>query len=267
MRRAAQVFVFALMFLIPLANIHEIYAVTGTFYAVNILGLSIADPSAITQSIFAAAKVTIPLLFAALFPIILALLFGRIWCGWMCPYLLVSDLVARARQKFASIIGKSGNKGLPVGKSMKANLYRFGFLIMGTALAGAISVPALNYVNAPGILSTEAMILVKQGLFSVEIIFIAALMGLELTILPRFYCRLFCPTGSVVSLFRIRLTMRVANKGRISEAPCCRENFCSRVCPMGLEPFHEGDDLLCVNCGLCIAACKSNRLKFQGFKS
>ena len=153
------------------------------------------------------------------------------------------------------------------GSSFRANFVRFSFLIVGTAMGGLLGIPLLNYFSAPGILSTEAMIFVKERSFSIEIMFLAILFGLQLTILPRFWCRLFCPTGSLLSAIRSPLTLRVEFVGKISSAPCCKENSCSEVCPMGLMPYMESRDLLCVNCGRCVDACNFNRLRFGGLGS
>ncbi len=271
-RKTVQILVFGIMFGIPLLNLYEIYAVTGTFYAVNIGGLGIADPVVILQAIFASGELTVPLLGAALFPVFIALLFGRIWCGWMCPFHLLADVAAWLRRRFR---GKGSrlarDESLVVADSFKANTWRYGFLAAGTLAAGAISIPVLNYVSAPGILSTEAMILVKERMVSLEFSFIALLFLLELLILPRFWCRLFCPTGAFIAVFRVPFTLRVGTSIRTPKAPCCKENRCSGACPMGLAPFREGNNLLCTNCGLCIDACRaaegSGRLRFQGFQA
>ncbi len=251
------------MFLVPILNALEIYTVTGTFYAINIGGLGIADPSVILQAIFASGELTIPLLSAAIFPLLVALLFGRIWCGWMCPYHLLADMCAWIRAKVSK---KMEPSPLKVAGSFQANACRFGFLILGTAAAGAIGIPVLNYVNAPGIVSTEAMILVKERFVSVEFAFIGILLAMELCVAPRFWCRLFCPTGAVVSLFRMPLTLHVASQAKAVKAPCCKDNFCSAVCPMGLAPYREPDDLLCTNCCRCIDVCQASRLKLTGFR-
>jgi len=269
-RRIVQFGVFAAMFLIPVFNLYEIYAVTGTFYAINIGGLGIADPVVIFQAIFASGELTIPLLTAAIFPVFLALLLGRVWCGWMCPYHLLADAAAWLRGKFVRQAGgKAAVQRLPVSGTLAANTYRFGFLIAGTIAAGAIGIPVLNYVNAPAITSTEAMIFVKELSLSLEFGFVAILFLLELSILPRFWCRLFCPTGAFVSLFRTRFTLHVGTDIRAPKAPCCKENLCSSACPMGLKPFREGTNLLCTNCARCIDACGSGslhgRLRFKGF--
>jgi ferredoxin-type protein NapH len=173
-RRFVQCGVFAAMFLIPVLNSYEIYAVTGTFYAINIGGLGIADPVVIFQAIFASGELTIPLLTAAIFPVFLALLLGRVWCGWMCPYHLLADTAAWLRTKFVARILPTGKgQRLPVSGTLPANICRFGFLIAGTVAAGAIGIPVLNYVNAPAITSTEAMIFVKEHSVSLELGFIA----------------------------------------------------------------------------------------------
>ncbi|HMK35369.1 MAG TPA: 4Fe-4S binding protein [Desulfomonilaceae bacterium] len=262
-RRAVQIALFAAMFLIPILNLYEIYQVTGTFYAINIGGLGVADPVVIFQAVFAAARLTVPLISAALFPVFLALIFGRIWCGWMCPYHLLADCAAWVR---ARVLRKNSAAPRSVG-SFGANVSRFAFLVMGTVAAGAIGIPVLNYFSAPGILSTEAMIFVKERSASVELVFIALLLGLELSVLPRFWCRMFCPTGAFLSLFRAPFTLRVKNDVRNPKSQCCQENHCSLACPMKLHPYRECGDLLCTNCGLCVDACRSGRLKYTGYGS
>ena len=57
-RRATQVSVFCLMFVVPVLNLYEIYSITGTFYAINVGGLGISDPVVIIQAIFASGDLT-----------------------------------------------------------------------------------------------------------------------------------------------------------------------------------------------------------------
>jgi ferredoxin-type protein NapH len=262
-RRASQLAVFTLMFLIPVLNSFEIYSVTGTFYAINVGGLGIADPAVILQAVFASGQLTTSLLTAALFPFIISLLFGRIWCGWMCPYHVLADASAWLSLKLRR---KTGPKAIVCPSAFKANCIRYGFLAIGTGAAGAAAIPLLNFVNAPGIVSTEAMIFVKEHSVSLELGFIGGILALEMLVFPRFWCRLFCPTGAVVSLFRTPFTLRVSSGTKVLGAPCCKEDSCSAACPMGLHPFRQGDDLLCTNCGRCIDACRTGRLKFTGFQ-
>ena len=269
-RRAVQIAFFALMFVIPVLNMVEIYSITGTYYALQVGGLGVSDPAAILQTIFASGDLTPPILGALLFPVLLVLVLGRVWCGWMCPYHLLSDGAFRLRTLFRTkALGRHEPEAQTVPSALKANLCRYAFLLAGSAAAGAVGIPVLNYVSAPGILSTEAMILVRQHTLSVEIGFIAAVFLVELFFFPRFWCRLFCPTGACLSLIRAPFTLRIRAKAKNPKGPCCKENTCSAVCPMGLAPYREGANLLCTNCARCIDACSEGRdaqaIHFAGF--
>lgn len=266
-RRTTQLLAFCLMFVVPILNIHEIYFITGTYYAINFGALGIADPSVILQAIFAAGEFTLPLLASIVFPAFMALLLGRIWCGWLCPFLFVSEGMDWLRNLVGkSLLGKSRPTSILVGSSFLANVIRFSFLLLGTGVAGAIGIPVLNYINAPAIMSTEAMIIVKERTVSLELGFVLALLTVQFLLVPKIWCRFFCPTGCVVSLFRTPITMSVVSGSRNPSVPCCRETSCVQACPMGLTPYRESGNLLCVNCGKCIDLCAHGRLRFSGFE-
>ena len=237
-RRTVQLAFFSLMFAIPVLNMYENYTITGTYYALQVGGLEAADPAAILQAVFASGEFALPILGALLFPLLFALVLGRVWCGWMCPYHLLSDGAFRLRTLFRTkFLGGHETETLAVSSALKANLCRYAFLLVGTAAAGVIGIPVLNFVSAPGILSTEAMILVRQHSLSVEFGFIVLILGLELLLFPRFWCRLFCPTGACLSLVRAPFTLRVRAGLGTPGPPAARRTPAALPVPWASRPI------------------------------
>ena len=100
LRRFSQIGALALIFLIPILNKNEIYAILGNFYSLSIGNLEIADPAIVIQTILLTKKIVIPMLLAGLVPIIITLFLGKVFCSWACPYFLISEMGAKLRGTF-----------------------------------------------------------------------------------------------------------------------------------------------------------------------
>ncbi|MBC7196490.1 MAG: 4Fe-4S binding protein [Deferribacterales bacterium] len=98
-RRSIQIFVFLLMFIVPVLNIFEIYFIKGTFYSIDVGSIAMADPLAVFQAIIASKSFTLTMLASIIIPIMLLLIFGRIWCSYMCPYYFITEMIEGLRKK------------------------------------------------------------------------------------------------------------------------------------------------------------------------
>ena len=84
-RRITQALIILLIIAIPLLNKKGITFITGTLYSLAIDGIWITDPLSGFQVIISSFSADKILLLSMVVPIALALAFGRIFCGWMCP--------------------------------------------------------------------------------------------------------------------------------------------------------------------------------------
>jgi len=91
------------------------------------------------------------------------------------------------------------NENLP----HRTNKIRFLTIVFAIFIAGIAGIPLLNLVSAPGIISSQALVLIKFHYLTFEIVFIVILLFLEF-FYPKFWCRFFCPQGIFLSLFRIK---------------------------------------------------------------
>ncbi|MBU4117649.1 MAG: 4Fe-4S binding protein [Proteobacteria bacterium] len=245
-RRTVQVLSLACMVAVPLLNSRGISAVSGSFYSVGIGPLLLTDPLIAIQPLLATMTIDTTLLASALIPAGFALVFGRVFCGWVCPQNILSELFdAVGRRLGLTCFFAPG----PVSPA------RYVVLAVILAITLLYGFPLASLLSAPGIISVQTARLIYEGTVGLELALIGIVILAELFLVRRVWCNHICPVGSMLSLFRSKRTMRVvmAEEG---EHACihCRE--CAKACQLGLNPMGREIASQCHNCGACIDACR-----------
>lgn len=251
-RRIIQTIVLIGIFVVPLLNILEIYFIKGTFFSIDIGDVAMADPLAVFQSVITSKTINTLMLISVIIPVLLALLFGRVWCSWFCPYHFLVEMLQKLRNKL-----KLKSKKPKYSKNFvnRSNRIRLLFLLTGLFITGIAGIPLLNLISAPGIISSQALVLVKFHYFTFEIVFILFLLVLEFFFFYYFWCRLLCPTGIFLSMIDRKKALKVIK----IESDCSMCKSCIKSCPMMINPMVESDNPLCHNCGICIDSCPDNK--------
>lgn len=223
-------------------------------------------------------------LFLSLVTVLVSLLFGRVFCGWVCPLGSLFDF-------FGHIIPKR-TKQAPYGKGAYKNIKYFllTFLIVGSVLGFsaalffdplvvimrffAVSVfPFLTLVSA-FLLNVVRPLALKMGMiniymFSIEqpVFNVMAFVNLALifTVIGliyverRFWCRNLCPLGALLSILS-----RWSIWGRRVNDACISCSKCAKSCPMNAigEDYHETSARECIECLRCEPVCPTNAISF-----
>jgi cytochrome c oxidase accessory protein FixG len=202
------------------------------------------------------------------FIILFTVVFGRLFCGWVCPQTLFMEMVFRRidywiegdhlRQRRLNESAWTGEKLLR--KSAKYAVYfLLAFLIGNTLLAWIIGISQLRAIitDPPSEhLAGLAAMLGFSGLFYWIFIWFREQA-----------CILVCPYGrlqgvlldpnSIVIAYDYR---RGEPRGKMrrneqrTEGDCIDCHLCVDVCPTGID-IRNGTQLECVNCTACIDAC------------
>ena len=162
-----------------------------------------------------------------------ALLYGRIYCGWMCPQTTLSEIVATF-ERWAS-------------RRVKGPRARRALGVLGALATSAfVSASLVTYFLDP------AARLSPPRLAGVSWAIGTAVIGGFLLLRHRF-CIGVCPYGILQNIIQDSRTLGVAlDPARRGECTDCL--LCVRACFVGVDVRERGFDPRCLNCGDCIAA-------------
>ena len=173
------------------------------------------------------------------------ILFGRAFCGWLCPGGLVNQL-----------IGKVSFTKLRIQN-------RFTRIAPWVGLTAGLAAALILWI---GLGNPRWMVPIRIGEFweSIRLSFVHAspfwltrtfvVLGLVAAgfIVANFWCRFACPTGGLLEMIKRIALFRVFK----TEA-CNNCNACLKVCEMGTRP----DEVNCTNCGDCLKSCPVDAIK------
>jgi len=218
----------------------------------------------------------------------LALFFGRIFCGYLCPMgatLDFWDWVSPKRGKFKAenafesadrfrsvkyliLISLAGAAVAGISwiflfspLSLMTRFYSFVLYPLSVMIANLFldllrplfphfGLESLSYVR-------YTVPLFNTNLFVAFLVLSILFLGM---IRPRFWCRNLCPAGAILALFSRRPLFR---RG-VSEK-CTRCGRCVRACPMGAinEDFVKTAHTECITCLKCQEVCPENAITFK----
>jgi len=206
----------------------------------------------------------VSILFVALFTVI----FGRIFCGWLCPQTIFMEFVYRQIEYLiegtAAQQRKLNKQAFNFEKAWKKSLkhiifYSISFITAATFLAYIISIEnVFDFLKEGPIknFSGYAGLIIFSGIYY----FIFAFFREQV-------CTIACPYGRLQGVLVDKKTILVGydykrgeprgpiTKDGISEnGDCINCNACVVVCPTGID-IRNGTQLECINCTSCIDAC------------
>jgi polyferredoxin len=210
----------------------------------------------------------------------LCLLLGKAWCGWICPFGLLSDWLTFLREKL-------GWRELRFKPTTIRRLRAIKWLLLGWLLVGPVLVNlgVLHpdfYLPFCQICPGKSLLPLFEGdarYLSVDLTN-SVTIGLSITLIvgsglavagmfwrKRFFC-VFCPMLAILSLLRPLYALKLLKTPHL----CGGCATCRRVCPMEVEEVYlerrpgkvQVQPQDCLGCGDCLACCASrNCLEFD----
>lgn len=175
---------------------------------------------------------------------------GRVFCAWVCPVNMVTDLAGwlRGKLEIKPIVH------LP-------RTIRYFVLVAALVLSAITGVAAFEWVSPVGMMHREILFGVGFGFLALLAIFL-----FDLLILKNGWCGHLCPLGAFWSVVGKVSLLKV----RFDKTTCTHCGECARVCPepqvLNLKKLEERGLVFsgeCSNCGRCTALCPEGSLAFD----
>ncbi|MDE3006112.1 MAG: 4Fe-4S binding protein [Gemmatimonadota bacterium] len=210
-------------------------SVTVTLVVLGWIDGGFLSVSHITSAIWAGTGVylrDLPLLLIVTFALVTTLVWGRVFCGFLCPFGALQDVIDR-------VVPKSWKRPLPAHTHRRGVWVKYGILavILLPALLGS-QVSLYQYFEPFGtvfFLSPSLPLWLIAGGF----------LGASVVI-PRFYCRYACPLGAALGILSLVSFRRIP---RVEHCSLC--SVCEQKCPTGAIRKEVIDVHECVRCNVC----------------
>jgi polyferredoxin len=161
-------------------------------------------------------------------------IFGRIWCGWLCPQTVMLDLSGIIVKRFGRKSRRSAQQ------------------LVLLPFSAIVSLTMIWYFVPPFRMVRELFVSTTvTGFFLV----LWALVYLELTLMGRKFCTTVCPYAMLQNALFDKDTV-VIEYDISRDDTCMKCDDCVRVCPVGID-IKKGLSTSCIACAECIDACRA----------
>ena len=228
--------------------------IQGNLSSSTLFGIvPLRDPFAALQMFFAGAILTTNLVVGALIITFFYMIVGgRVFCSWVCPVNMITDMANYLRNKFGF---NQIAKKQPASRSI-----RYWVLGLSLVLSYILGVTAFEFISPISITHRAIIFGLGLGWTAMVVIFL-----FDLFILKNGWCGHICPLGGFYSVVGKVGLIRVNH----DEEKCTACMKCKEVCPESQVLFMVAKESLqvldgeCTNCGRCIEVCDDDALNFS----
>lgn len=181
--------------------------------------------------------VLVATIFFTLFIVFVTLVFGRVWCGWLCPQTVLVDLTP--------FMDKARTKGAAYRIASTAATFALSTIVAASLIWYFVS----PYEFIPALFRGE----LGRTTWSFWMV-MTGILFLDFAVLRHTWCATACPYAKMQSVLFDRSTLIIElDPERTGECINCLN--CVRVCPTKLD-IHKGLDAACLSCAECLDACQ-----------
>ena len=189
--------------------------------------------------------------------------FGRLICGWLCPFGLVQDLLYKIRVRKVTL-PSALDRRLRYLKYLILLTFVLLFPLLLTNALGIAPPYFCQWICPSGTLFGGIPLMLTQPSLRSAIGFLFQWKMLLLilflagaVILYRPFCKYVCPLGAIYAFFNRFSFYQM----EVDKESCCGCGGCEKACPMQVPVREHPNHRECIRCGVCRSHCPSGALQ------
>lgn len=196
----------------------------------------------------------LPQLLEAIIIILMTILLGRFFCGWICAFGALNDVIYILSNKLFKTKFLVKEKVDSILKYLKYIVLLF-IVLFSWVIGNSLDSYSPWNAFAQSTEITETIFLYPIGFGILGLIIVGAMF------IERFFCRYLCPLGAIFSITSKLRLLRI-NKNR---EKCGKCRICTNNCSMGIKLYkvdvvNSGE---CINCMKCISSCPRSNTELK----
>jgi len=179
----------------------------------------------------------------------MAMLYGRVYCGYLCPQMIFSEASIALESK----ITRTVNKYVRWSAARRKVLSKAAFYFIAGACSVVLAFGFISYFVEPHDLFHRLLSLDMKTTAGFAGAVTTLLTLLDFLFLRQRFCTTVCPYGYLQGMLGDGNTLIVHYRDENRDCIECKK--CVRVCHMGIDIRTSPYQIECIHCGECIDAC------------
>jgi len=178
-----------------------------------------------------------------------AMVYGRIYCGYLCPQMIFSEAADSTEKEINRLINKYLNWDAKARKLLGRTI----FLMLLTVASVVLAFVFICYFVEPRDLFRRLMAFDIRTAGGIAGATTTIITFLDFYLLRQRFCTTVCPYGYLQGILGDGNTLLVHYRDPQHECIECKK--CVRVCEMGIDIRNSPYQIECIHCADCIDAC------------
>lgn len=189
------------------------------------------------------------------------LIFGRMVCGFLCPFGLFQDLLnklSKINLKIPRFLKYIKYIMLILLVLVLPIIYSTDILLADPYYCKYICPAGILQGAFPLLLTNESLKSALGNLFYIKTITLVSIIFLSI-IIYRPFCKVLCPLGAFYAFFNKISIFKL----QLDESKCINCNKCNNICKMDVEFTKNQNALECIRCNECKNICPTNAISIK----